>query len=210
MKKLLLISALVFMVLTVTCGTTSKHISKSKSKLIPKNLNVRYYLTDMNHNPTVHFMVGESYYVYLSIQNITDEAIPYKKNSFSKPLFHFIALKSADTDYNPRFNNQNESLQIPISTDIDTLLTYHAIIDDYQQIQFFAPGFYTIQLMPNVMFPEKYKKDWGTLKFEIECHPNPNIVEIDPLQDILKNSEIAPLLEKLKDLPELQNPNDAQ
>jgi hypothetical protein len=205
MKKLMIVFLIIVLSMVSVFAVTAKHTTKSKSKHIPKYLNIRYYLTDMNHNPTVHFMAGESYYVYLSIQNLTQEAIPYKKNSLSNPLFHFIALKSANEDFPARFNNQNESLQIPITTDIDTLLTYHGIIDDYQQIQFYAPGFYTIQIMPNVIFPDKYKEDWGTLRFDIECHENPNQIETDPIKDILNNRELAPLLEKLKDIPELQD-----
>lgn len=205
MKNVMLILFIMLITITSVFCITKKQPSKTKDKPNHENLHIRYYITDMEHNPTVHFSVGESYYVYMSIQNVTLEAIHYKKNSFSKPLFHFIALKSADTDFPPLFNNQNESLQISISTDLDTILTYHAIIDDYQQIQFFAPGFYTIQIMPNVVFPEQYKKDWGTLRFDIECHENPNQPEIDPLKDILNNNELAPLLEKLKNIPELKD-----
>jgi hypothetical protein len=200
MKNITLTLFIMILLFSSAFCVATKQKAKTKPNSSPQNLHIRYYLTDMDRNPTVHFTVGESYYVYMSIQNMTQEAIPYKINSFSKPLFHFMALKSAAENFPARFNNQNESLQIPISTDKDTLLTYHAIIDDYQQIQFYAPGFYTIQIMPNIAFPNQYKKDWGTLKFEIECHADPNEKESDQFKDIFNNNELAPLLDKLKDL----------
>jgi len=96
-------------------------------------------------------------------------------------------------------------LQIPIYATKDTVLISQGVIDDYQQIQFFKPGFYTIQIMPNVIFPDKYKNDWGKLEFEIECHENPDQVESDPFKDILNSDQLAPLIEEIEKLPELQN-----
>jgi len=205
MKKLFLLLLIILFSISWVNAAVKKSPVKTKEKAKKHGLNIRYYLTDMNHNPTVNFITGESYYVYLSIQNTTQDSIIYQKPGDSEHLFHYIALKSLTEDMNPRFNNQNESLQIPIYATKDTVLISQGVIDDYQQIQFFKPGFYTIQIMPNVIFPDKYKNDWGKLEFEIECHENPDQVESDPFKDILNSDQLAPLIEEIEKLPELQN-----
>jgi hypothetical protein len=196
MKQLFIILCILIASIGILNTATSKQNMNKQSSKSKTSLKVRYYLTDENHNPTVNFMQGETYNVYLSIQNMTQDSIIYKQNSYPTPLFHFIALKSANEDVSPRFNNQNESLQIPVYADQDTVLGSYEIIDGYQQVEFYSPGFYTIQIMPNVVFPEKFKKDWGSLSFEIECHPNPK-TDSQSVQDLFDNGNIGPLLDKI-------------